>query len=46
MRLEDYDAKAGKKCWLDRHEVELLLGAADSVDVDEVHRGPRQCFPE
>ena len=31
MRLEDYDAKAGKKCWLDRHEVELLLGAADST---------------
>jgi len=31
MRLEDYDAKDGKKCWLDRHEVELLLGAADST---------------
>jgi len=31
MRLEDYDAKAGKKCWLDRSEVELLLGAADST---------------
>ena len=31
MRLEDYDERDGKKCWLDRREVELLLGAADST---------------
>jgi len=32
MRLEDYDAKDGKKVWLDRAEVEQLLATADSTE--------------
>ena len=28
MRLEDYDERDGKKCWLDRGEVERLLATA------------------
>jgi len=32
MRLEDYDEKDGKKCWLDRSEVEGLLANADGTE--------------
>jgi len=32
MRLEDYDNKPGKKVWLDRGEVDLVLNKADGTE--------------
>ena len=32
MRLEDYDEKDGKKCWLDRAEVDRLLATAADTE--------------
>jgi len=43
MRLEDYDAKDGKKCWLDRSEVEAFLATASNTEQSIAFRLCARC---